>query len=174
MQAIEKLTLWTTAHKRMNRCTLDTMENRQPPPLRRPENMPPILGHEDLRQHWRAVMGPLGFTRRILWLLFIDVHRRATHVLTQVEDLPEMPDIEMLRNIMHVSGGVLASSVVGGSLALQLSRPGRGELLESDRAWARGLTFAAAEAQIALQPIYLATCDDIRIFAPDDLIPTGR
>lgn len=143
-----------------------------PPPLRRPEQMAPILSDDDLRRHWRALTGPLGFTKRVLWLLFIDARHRATNVMTQVEDLPEMPDIEMLRNIMYVSGRVLASTVVGGSFALQLSRPGRGDLLETDRAWARGLTFAAAEARISMRPIHLATCDDIRRFAPDDLIPS--
>jgi hypothetical protein len=132
-----------------------------------------IRGPEDLLQHWRGLMGPLGFSERLLWLLFIDGDRRATTFLTQVERLPELPDLEILRNIMHVAAGVLDSTVEGGSLALQLSRPGRGQMSEGDRAWARGLTLAAAEIRLPLQPIHLATRDEIRRFAPDDLIPSS-
>jgi hypothetical protein len=149
------------------------MHDKPPPRLTRPELMPPIRTQDDLRQHWRALMGPLGFTKRALWLLFLDAEGRATNVLTRVEDLPLDPDTSTLRNIMYVSGSVISSTAVGGSLALQLSRPGRGQLLETDRAWARGLTLAAAEARLCLRPIHLATCDDIRIFAPDDLIRTS-
>jgi hypothetical protein len=146
------------------------MSQASPPAFPNPRAL--IRGPEDLLQHWRGLMGPLGFTERLLWLLFIDRDRRATTFLTQVERLPELPDLEILRNIMHVSAGVLDSTVLGGSLALQLSRPGRGQLSEGDRAWARGLTLAAAEIQLALQPIHLATCEQIRRFAPDDLIPS--
>jgi hypothetical protein len=149
------------------------MHDKQPPKLTRADLMPRIRCYDDLRQHWRALMGPLGFTKRSLWLLFVDADHRATNVLTRVEELPLDPDTETLRNIMYVSGRVLESAAPGGSLALQISRPGRGQFLDTDRAWARGLTAAAAEAMVPLLPIHLASCDDIRMFAPDDLIPTS-
>jgi hypothetical protein len=118
-------------------------------------------------------MGPLGFTQRVLWLLFIDADQRATTFLTQVERLPEQPEVELLRNVMRVAAHVLGSTVVDGSLALLLSRPGRGQLTHDDRGWARGLTYAAAEVRLPLHPIHIATCDEIRRFTPDDLIPSA-
>ena len=118
-------------------------------------------------------MGPLGFTERVLWLLFIDSDRRATTFLTQVERLPEQPELEALRNVMHVAAQVLCSTVADGSLALLLSRPGRGQLTDGDRSWARGLTYAAAEIRVPLHPIHIATCDELRRFTPDDLVPSA-
>jgi hypothetical protein len=93
------------------------MHDKRPPRMTRHELMPPIRTQADLRQHWRALMGPLGFTRRSLWLLFVDSDAKATNVLTRVEDLPLDPETETLRNIMYVAGQVLESTTVGGSLA---------------------------------------------------------
>jgi hypothetical protein len=140
----------------------------------RPDPRALISGPEALLGHWRSLMGPLGFTERVLWLLFVDARRYATTVLTQVERLPLEPDVEIMRNVMQVATHVVQTTVVDGSLALLLSRPGRGQLCEDDRGWARGLTFAAAEVRLPLHPVHIATCDEIRRFAPDDLIPSDR
>ncbi len=49
---------------------------------------PIIHGQADLEDAWRTLMEPLGFSRRSLWLMFIDADDRAMPQLTEIEDLP--------------------------------------------------------------------------------------
>lgn len=147
------------------------MDNDPIPPLLPTDQMPKILTQHDLYQHWRALMGPLGFSRPLLWLCFIAADGRPAPVLSQVDDLPPVPDEPFLANLMMIAEDVIDHEVPGGSLALLLSRPGSAHVTESDRAWARGLTTAALEARVRMRPVHLANDEEIRIVAPDDLIP---
>ena len=49
---------------------------------------PIIHGQADLEDAWRTLMEPLGFSRRSLWLMFIDADDRPMPQLTEIEDLP--------------------------------------------------------------------------------------
>lgn len=143
------------------------------PPLRRPQDTPPLHSQHDLYQHWRALMGPLGFSHPSLWILFIDADRRVTPIVTKVEDLPNRPDNQLLTNLMALANRLLQGDVFGGSVAFLVSRPGPAQITESDRAWARGLPAAAAYAEVRIEPVHLANDEDLCIFAPDDLIKTA-
>lgn len=146
------------------------MHNDPIPPLLPPEQTPPIRTQHDLFQHWRALMCPLGFSRPLLWLLFVAADGRPGPMLSQIDDLPTFPDDLFLVNLMHITKDVIAHEAPGGSLAVLLSRPGSATLTESDRAWARRLTTAALEAGVRMRPVHLANDEEIRIVAPDDLI----
>lgn len=114
-------------------------------------------------------MGPLGFSETLIWFTFIDGDGVMAPILSQIDDLPEYPDQQLLHNLMGIADGILRN-VVGGSLAILRSRPGPGQMTDSDRAWALGLTTAAASCGVRMEPVHLATDEDLRVFAPDDLV----
>ena len=141
------------------------------PPLLPLDQQPPITDQQALFTYWRALMGPLGFSRPRLWLSFISAEDRPTPLLTQIDELPEFPDDEpLLANLMYVAKRVIDDQVEGGSLAVLLSRPGGAQLTASDRAWARGLTAASDFAGLPMRPVHLATDESVRVFALDDLL----
>lgn len=141
------------------------------PPLLPPDQMPPIHSPQDMYRHWRAMMGELGFSRPLLWFAFIDADGRMAPHVHQVEELPRDPEPLMMDNLLWICRRVLDEAIgPDGSIAFLLSRPGSGQMNESDRRWARELTAAAARAGVPLQPIHLATDHALRVFAGDDLI----
>lgn len=140
------------------------------PPLLPVDEMPPVRTQHHLYMHWRALMGPLGFSERLLWLSLLDDGGFQTPVLTQIADLPAHPDDDLLARLMEVCSEVLRAQAPGGSVALLLSRPGRAPMSESDRAWARGLMSAAERAGVPMRPIHLANDEELRVFADDDLV----
>ncbi|MGI8576946.1 MAG: hypothetical protein ACR2KG_03315 [Nocardioidaceae bacterium] len=150
--------------------TYDDDDDDDIPPLRRPGDTRPLRTQHDLYQHWRSLMGRLGFSHPSLWILFIAADRKVTSILTQIEDLAACPDAELLVHLMRLSGRLLRSDVFGGSVAFLVSRPGPAQVTESDRAWACGLIEAAADADVRIEPVHLANNEDLRVFAPDDLI----
>ncbi|PVG81781.1 hypothetical protein DDE18_17605 [Nocardioides gansuensis] len=143
------------------------------PPLRRPEDMPAVRTQADLHRHWRAMMGELGFGQRQLWFQFFDADGRCTPVVQQVTDVPELPDTEMLANLMAICDQLLTDLVPDGSVAFLWARPGRPGLIASDRAWAAGLAKAAADAGVRSHPVHLANDHELRVFATDDEIASA-
>jgi hypothetical protein len=143
------------------------------PPLRRPEDMPPILNQADLHRHWRALMGPLGFSRPALWLQFLSVDGRGNGMITKIEEVPDRPDDALLENLIWICGKLLNSDLRGGRVAFLWSRPGSRLVTEDDLAWARGLTAAARSAEVPCEPVHLANDEELRVFAPDDLASPG-
>ncbi|MGH3447561.1 MAG: hypothetical protein ACRDQA_32385 [Nocardioidaceae bacterium] len=139
------------------------------PPLLPPDQQPPIRTQEDLYQHWRALMGPLGFSERLLWLCFVNPDGVVAPTVSQIAEIPVMPQDEEARSLIHMVAEVLEREAPGGSVAILLSRPGRPEMTGSDRAWARALTSAAAVTGVRMQPVHLANDHEVRVFAPDDL-----
>lgn len=141
------------------------------PPLVPIDQQPPITDQQALSTYWRALMGPLGFSRPLLWLSFISADHLPTPLLTQIDELPELPDDEpLLTNLMYVASRIIDDQVEGGSLAVLLSRPGRAQMTDSDRAWARALSAAGDVAGVSMRPVHLATDEAVRVFALDDLL----
>lgn len=147
--------------------------NEEIPPLRRPQDMPPIECQADLHRHWRALMGPLGFSAPSLWLQLIGADNRAVGVLPQIEDLPDRPDTRILDNLVYLCASLLESDCPGGRVAFLYSRPGSRHVTDDDRAWARGLHAAARRAGLPCEPVHLANDEELRVFAPDDLAVAG-
>jgi hypothetical protein len=138
------------------------------PPLKRPEELPPIRSQADLHQLWRALMGELGFGSPQLWMVMLDADGRSTSVIQKITEIPYVPDPEMLGNLMTVCGGLLEEVIPGGSVAFLRARPGPAGITASDRAWATGLATAARERGVACHPMHVASDQEIRAFAPDD------
>ena len=120
---------------------------------------------DDLRQLWRSLMGADGFSRRSLWLLFLDAAGRPSPVLVPIDDVPRHPIPRFVDNLRYIAGELVATRDDLASVAMLLSRPGPSRMTESDREWARALRQVSSE-----WPTFLAVADTIQAFAPDDLI----
>src|SRR4051812_40894893 len=73
---------WPTADdSRMSELMSDPEELPIPPIETATE---PVRSAFDLRQRWRALMGPLGFGEKLLWIGFLGPDRRLVQALSQV------------------------------------------------------------------------------------------
>ncbi len=113
-------------------------------------------------------MGAGGFSVRSIWLVFFDDRSRMQPVVVPIDDLPLEPDPQLIENLVGVVRG-LADNDAAATVALLISRDGPAAMTASDRRWARALR-AAFDPAIAPWPLHLATRDQVRVFAPDDLI----
>jgi hypothetical protein len=134
------------------------------------DEMPAIRTQHHLSQRWHTFMGDLGFSERLLWCAFLDAGGYMTSTLSQICDVPSYPDDRFVSNLMGIFGAVLGEQVPGGSVAVLLSRPGSAYVTDSDRAWARALTFSAEQARVPMRPMHLANDEEVRVFAYDDLL----
>ena len=139
------------------------------PPLLPIHEVPPLRTHADLHRQWRAMMGPLGFGFRRLWLLFLEPDDRPSGVLTEIDDIPEEPRDGEVASLMRMLAEVQQLDGVG-SVAILLSRPGRGALSASDRQWGRALVNAARNAHVRLAPLHVANDDVLVPLTGDDLL----
>jgi hypothetical protein len=103
----------------------------------------PIRSADDLTARWAAVLEPLSFTARSLWLSWLDSGGLMLPLVMPIDDLPELPDAELLQGVRRVHVGVSQSHLGdGGHFALALSRPGPSTITTTDAAWAEGLRAA--------------------------------
>lgn len=114
-------------------------------------------------------MGPLGFSERLLWMQFFGPDGRMTPVLSQIADLPQAPDVQLVDNLMMICRR-LCDDLAGGSVAMLLSRPGPAGITAQERLWARRLTEAAAAAEVALWPVHVANDHVLVVVPPDELV----
>ena len=115
----------------------------------------PVQSPADLAQRWRALMGPLGFGQRLIWSGFLGPDRRLIKMLDQMAVGP-VPHPDVVDPLLAGLGDVLSELGSGFSVALLLSRPGRGPVSEADRRWAEALTRSARRFGVPLEPIFRA------------------
>jgi hypothetical protein len=116
----------------------------------------PIGAPADLLQRWRALMGPLGFGERVLWLAFVGADRRMHKILTDMPIARE-PSRAAVLDLVTALVTLLAEFDQPTTVAMLLSRPGRDGAGAADRRWAQALTDTARRAGVAIEPIFLAT-----------------
>ena len=135
------------------------------PPFPPQAGHPPIRTQADLELFWRGLMGPLGFSERMLWILAIDQDDRPGPIL-QIDQLPPAPDEEGLDGLVHLlRHGVLGDAGV----AFLLTGPGRRRMSEGDLAWARGLSRVAGRAGMTDRPVHRANDSLLGVCSPDEL-----
>lgn len=115
----------------------------------------PIHSPADLCERWRALMGPLGFGERLLWLGFVGADRRMYKTLTEVP-VGREPDRGIVLDLLVALSGVLSECEPSTTVAMLLTRPGRDRPGIGDRRWAHVLTETARRAGVAIEPIFLA------------------
>lgn len=138
------------------------------PALTSPDDTPPVRTQQDLHRLWRALMGPLGFGGRSLWLALLHDDGRPTSVIVQVEDLPPLPDREQREHLARFCR-MLLDQAGGGQVVFLLSRPGRGGISEGDRRWAAALQDVVRRARLPVWPVHRADDVELVVIAPDDL-----
>jgi hypothetical protein len=115
----------------------------------------PVHSAADLRQRWRALVGPLGFEERLLWFGLIGPDRCFARKLSHVPVRPR-PQGRILWNLMCALRTLLDDLGPGNTVALLLSRPGRGPVSPTDRMWSKTLTDMAERFAVPLEPIFRA------------------
>lgn len=115
----------------------------------------PIHSGADLCERWRALMGPLGFGERLLWLGFVGSDRRMYQTLSQVA-VGRLPDRRLVDNLLAALTSVLDDFEPDTSVALLLSRPGTDGVSADDRRWAQSLSLAADRMGLRIEPIFRA------------------
>lgn len=115
----------------------------------------PIHSTADMRQRWRALMGDLGFGQRLLWVAFVGGDRRMYKTMSQVP-VRAKPQPGLVEYVVSRLPRVLAGLEDGATMALLLTRPGRGPVSNVDREWASLLAAAASEYGVPLEPIFRA------------------
>jgi hypothetical protein len=115
----------------------------------------PVHSAADLRQRWRALMGPLGFEEKLLWFAFMGPDRRLVKVLGHVPIGPR-PQGRILRKLMSALRTLLDDRASGTTIAFLLTGPGQGPISTGDRVWAKSLIETAERFDVPLEPIFRA------------------
>ncbi|MBU8811588.1 hypothetical protein [Mycolicibacterium goodii] len=131
----------------------------------------PVRCAEDMRNRWRALVGGLVFTERLLWVGFVGADLRLHKTMSQVP-LRARPQPGRVEYVVSRLSRVLAGLDPGSTVAFLLSRPGRGPLSGLDRDWAALLTTTAARYGVPLQPIFRAN-DEAVVEVPTPLRAAG-
>ena len=135
-----------------------------------PEDLPAVRTQSDLDALWRTLMGPLGFGYPRLYVVFIPPDGRCIPHVTEVGDLPDLPDALMLANLLGICASLLDRTLPTGSrVAFLRARPGRRGISPADRAWGAALLAAADHAFVPVWPVHLANDHELRVLTPDDL-----
>jgi hypothetical protein len=120
----------------------------------------PVHSAADLRQRWRALMGPLGFEERLLWFGLIGPDRCFTKKLCQVP-IRARPQGRILWNLMSSLRTLLDDLGPGTTVALLLTGPGCGPVSSADRVWSKTLTDMAEKFAVPLEPIFRANDESL-------------
>lgn len=128
----------------------------------------PIASTADLQQRWRALVQDLGFSERLLRFVFVGPDRRLLKVLSEVEIGVHAIPAE-LDNLMWSLKRVLDGMGADHTLALLLTRPGRGGLSNNDRRWCTELTLAAERNLVPMEPVFRANDEQLMLVTPQAL-----
>jgi hypothetical protein len=120
----------------------------------------PVRSASDLRQRWRALMGPLGFGQKLLWIGFLGPDRRLLKTMSQVPIGPR-PKSQVSTNLMSALRSVLNGMPSGFTVALLLTGPGQGAISATDRHWAKSLSEAATRFDVPLETIFRANDESL-------------
>ncbi len=126
----------------------------------------PVHSAADLRQRWRALMGPLGFEERLLWFGLIGPDRCFTKKLCHVP-VRQRPQGRVLWNLMSALRTLLDDQATGTTVALLLTGPGRGPISSTDRVWSRTLAEMAERFAVPLEPIFRANDESLERVSQD-------
>ncbi len=120
----------------------------------------PVASAADLRQRWRALMGPLGFGEKLLWIGFLGPDRRLVKTMSQLPIGPR-PRAAILKNLMSALRTLLDDMAPGSTVALLLTGPGDGPVSSTDRVWSKSLTAMAERFAVPLEPIFRANDESL-------------
>ena len=127
----------------------------------------PVLATQaQLANAWRELMGPWSFGRHSIWMMLICDDRPLPH-LTEIEEAEHPPDADMVDGLAQILVGLDHDVAPGCRVAFLRSRPGRENITDTDRAWARSLYAAARRAGVPCEVVHLATRGSVRPIPAD-------
>ncbi|MEB3981951.1 hypothetical protein OQ968_11815 [Mycobacterium sp. 663a-19] len=145
------------------------MTHHQLSPIPPPETATdPVRSCFDLQERWRALMGPLGFGQRLLWVGFLGPDRCLVKTLGQVP-IGSRPRARIMKILMSSLRTRLDDMASGTTVTLLLTGPGRGPISPNDRLWAKVLTDIADRFAVPLERIFRAndeSLDPVEVLAP--------
>lgn len=121
----------------------------------------PVTDSASLEAAWRTAMGELGFGCPRVYALFLQ--DEVPFFMTEFDECPPAPDAETAAGFLWILRQVVEE---GASVALLYARPGSATRTAGDRAWAALLRRVCPGGW----PVFMATDEDLRVFAPDDLV----
>ncbi|GAA1480155.1 hypothetical protein GCM10009624_05950 [Gordonia sinesedis] len=151
----------TTQHRSVPQPAIDPADTEPIPDI--DTAMLPFDSTDELRQRWRALMGPLGFGESRLWVAFV-ADARIVPPLSHLP-LPSVPSPDRMDLFMRRMAELVRAEPQL-SLALLFSRPGRGGITPRDIGWTRLAVDAAARYSVPIHPIHRAG-DDKLVTMPD-------
>jgi len=122
----------------------------------------PVHSTQDLRDRWRALMGPLGFGTRLVWFGLIGPDRCFAKKLGQME-IHARPRGRIVWNLMSSLRTLLDDLEPGTTVALLLTGPGRGPVSTIELAWSKSLTAMAERFAVPLEPIFRANDESLAL-----------
>jgi hypothetical protein len=122
----------------------------------------PVHSTQDLRDRWRALMGPLGFGTRLLWFGLIGPDRCFAKKLSQIE-IHSRPRGRIVWNLMSAPRTLLDDLEPGTTVALLLTGPGRGPVSTVELVWSKSLTETAERFAVPLEPIFRANDESVAL-----------
>ena len=135
-----------------------------------PQQLPAVRCQADLDALWRRLMEPLGFGYPRIYVVFLEPDGRCIPRITEVADLPDWPDRELVTRLAQVCAHVLDDGLPTGTrVAFLRARPGSRGITAADRAWGATLLAAAEEHFVPTWPVHLANDHELRVLAADDL-----
>lgn len=127
---------------------------------------PVLTTQARLERAWRELMGPWSFARHSIWMMLI-VDDRPLPQLTEIDDALDPPGAEQLGGLAEILVMLEREVAPGFRVAFLRSRPGRGTITDTDRAWATALYAAARRAGVPCEVVHLATRGTIRPIPAD-------
>jgi hypothetical protein len=101
----------------------------------------PVRSAFGLTRRWIALLQPLAFDARSLWLAWFDAEGRQSPVLMPVDRLPVTPEAAMFDGLRMLNETVVQAQLGrDGHLAMALCRPGEAVVSDSDDEWVDALS----------------------------------
>ncbi|GAB3924618.1 hypothetical protein GCM10011575_03890 [Microlunatus endophyticus] len=159
---------------RSSESAMDWPEDDPIEPITAIERASHVTTVDDLRRRWRSLMGDGGFGRTSLWIIWFDERGQQLPVVVPIDDLPAELEPDGVDNLIMIIGS--PAELGAASVALLLSRPGPGSVIDEDRRRANQILAGVHRAQqrgaleLKVWPLHLATTDSVRQLPVDDLL----
>jgi hypothetical protein len=127
---------------------------------------PVLTTQTQVEDAWRELMGPWSFGRHSVWMMLV-VDDRPLPQLTEISECEDPPDASHVDGLAEILLMLDREVAPGVHVAFLRSRPGKGTITDTDRAWARSLYAAARRAGVPCEVVHLATRGDIRPIPAD-------
>jgi hypothetical protein len=137
----------------------------------------PVRSSRALTRRWAALLSPLSFSDRTLWLAWLGPDGRQSPVLVPVEGIPIGADRHLAAGLLDVHAEV-ARSIPGDDvhLAMALARPGAPAGTGDDDEWAGAFHDVLDSALDGTWSLHLAAGGRVEslVEAPNFFVRVGR